>query len=534
VPVDLIAFLGRAEIWRSLKTGDHAVAVKRYRRARADLDTWFDQQRRRRDAGERLNGEAPRLAVDWFRQVEHRAAHADYSLTGGLLHEALGETGQELFELVHGGADEEVSAAISRILISAGWPAKPHVVGSISTKRTKFAEGGVPAALPELVRRALVELARRRRDRLQGKPNDGYDPLFSGSSPVQPVSNGQDSAGITLAELIDRFTADKGPRVRAKKMLEYGMLFRVLKELWGEHLPIREIRPDACHRVRDLLAVLPANASKRFRNMSLIQAAEHARTDGIAPMNPATANAYLSRLSTMFKWAVRQWLIERNPAEGLTVAEPEGDPRSARAPFSLDQLKAIFAPPRYSQLKGARRWIPLLALFTGMRLNEICQLTVDDLTTEYGLAVIQVRAGTGKRLKTDNAQRVIPIHEELIRCGLLEFVDRMRRAGHDRLFPELQLDRRGYYSDRYQKWFGRYLDEAGARAPKTSFHSFRHAFTDALRRAGATGEVIDGLLGWSRGDMRGRYGSGPWLGMLAEVMARIEYPGLDLSHLHVR
>ena len=38
------------------------------------------------------------------------------------------------------------------------------------------------------------------------------------------------------------------------------------------------------------------------------------------------------------------------------------------------------------------------------------------------------------------------------------------------------------------------LDEVGAPAPKTSFHSLRHGFTDALRRAGATGEVIDGLL----------------------------------------
>jgi hypothetical protein len=61
VPADLIAFLGRAEIWRTLQTGDHAVAPKRYRRARADLDEWFDAQRRRRETGERLNGEAPRL-----------------------------------------------------------------------------------------------------------------------------------------------------------------------------------------------------------------------------------------------------------------------------------------------------------------------------------------------------------------------------------------------------------------------------------------------------------------------------------------
>jgi hypothetical protein len=31
--------------------------------------------------------------------------------------------------------------------------------------------------------------------------------------------------------------------------------------------------------------------------------------------------------------------------------------------------------------------------------------------------------------------------------------------------------------------------------------------------------------------MRDRYGSGPWITMLAEVMQRVSYPGLDLSHL---
>jgi len=61
-------------------------------------------------------------------------------------------------------------------------------------------------------------------------------------------------------------------------------------------------------------------------------------------------------------------------------------------------------------------------------------------------------------------------------------------------------------------------------------NSLRHTLTDALRRAGATGEVIDGLLGWSRGNMRDRYGSGPWIMMLAEVMQRVEYLRLDLSH----
>ena len=126
VPVDLAGSLGRREIWRSLDTGDHAVAVKLYRRARADLDTWFDQQRSRRDAGERLNGEAPRLVTEWFHQHERRAADLDFGLVGEVLHDALGETEQELAELLAGDAGADVEAAVNAVLLANGWPSRPQ------------------------------------------------------------------------------------------------------------------------------------------------------------------------------------------------------------------------------------------------------------------------------------------------------------------------------------------------------------------------------------------------------------------------
>jgi integrase len=100
--------------------------------------------------------------------------------------------------------------------------------------------------------------------------------------------------------------------------------------------------------------------------------------------------------------------------------------------------------------------------------------------------------------------------------------------------PELPADRRGSYAGHFQRWADRFLERAGAKSDRQSFHSTRHTFVDALRRAGATGEVIDGMLGWSRGDMRSRYGSGRWIIMLAEAMQRVEYPGLDLSRLQPR
>ncbi len=178
--------------------------------------------------------------------------------------------------------------------------------------------------------------------------------------------------------------------------------------------------------------------------------------------------------------------------------------------------------------------MPLLGLFTGMRLSECCQLTVEDVAVRDGVDVILVRGGDGKKVKTAAARRVIPVHPELKRCGFLAFAEAQREAKHDRLFPELKRDRRGYYSDPFQKWFSRFLGKAGAKQPKTSFHSFRHNFRDALREANVGREPMLALGGWAgQGVADQVYGGGLRPRTLAKEIRKIRYPGLDLTHLHL-
>jgi integrase len=155
-------------------------------------------------------------------------------------------------------------------------------------------------------------------------------------------------------------------------------------------------------------------------------------------------------------------------------------------------------------------------------MGEACQLGTDDIEHEQGVHVFQVRPDpdAGTRLKTKHSRRTVPIHPELVRCGFLEFVAQQREAGQARLFPEPRRDRRGTYGGDFQRWANRWLDRAGAKGDRQSFHSLRHTFTDALRRAG---EVMDRMLGWTRGNIRDRYGSGLWIKMLADVMQRVEF-----------
>jgi hypothetical protein len=56
-----------------------------------------------------------------------------------------------------------------------------------------------------------------------------------------------------------------------------------------------------------------------------------------------------------------------------------------------------------------------------------------------------------RRVKTASSRRVVAIHSKLIEAGLLEYVERQRSAGHDRLFPTLRADAYGSVTGAYGK-----------------------------------------------------------------------------------
>ena len=105
-------------------------------------------------------------------------------------------------------------------------------------------------------------------------------------------------------------------------------MFKALRELWGDHRPVAGHIAGDCRQIKDLFASLPPNSTKRWPRLSLQQAAERARAEGTTLLNPTTINSYMARLSTLFKWATREEFVDRNPAEGLTIAVPELDPRA--------------------------------------------------------------------------------------------------------------------------------------------------------------------------------------------------------------
>ncbi len=404
-------------------------------------------------------------------------------------------------------------------------------------------------ALVDLLTRAEIVRMRRVKAKLQRdfRPQS-FDPLFDGISGENGASIFSVDGGMRLSELFEKFVTDPGRTLTERSAASYRAKFRVIKELMGDRA-IDAIRRVDCRRVQSALNIYPVRAHLKFPNTPAPQVIEIAQREKLEPLDPKTATGYLVLMPSLCEFAVREGLLERHPASGLTITrEPQG--KSGRRPFSVEQLRRIFSSSHYFRgahasgagaiLRGqglgeGQYWVPLIGLFTGMRLNECCQLLATDVVQNEAVWVIHIRPDNdrGKKLKTRNATRWVPVHPELVKLGFLDFVQARQAKGGNKLFPDLSVSAKGYYSDPFQKWFRRFLTGIGITDAGASFHSFRHTFRDALRNALIHDEATRWLGGWSPlPGAQARYGDGFGFSVLEKEFAKVGYRDLDLSHMY--
>lgn len=254
------------------------------------------------------------------------------------------------------------------------------------------------------------------------------------------------------------------------------------------------------------------------------------------------ARTKLSNFKALLRVAwLKARLIPSNPASGVTI-DVKADPEGEVQPFDLPALKAIFASPVYTADERpkagageAAYWLPLLALYTGARLNEIGQLRPDDVLImhymdqqdiEQQAWCIRIVADRKDGLKLKNAwsARRVPIHADLIALGFLKYVDEAREAGQARIFPELRPDKYENVTASWSKWFGRYLrGTIKVKDDRMRFHSFRHAFKDYAREAEIPEDVNDAFTGHRGQAVARRYGSSLAYPLRPMVLAMAKY-----------
>jgi integrase len=241
-------------------------------------------------------------------------------------------------------------------------------------------------------------------------------------------------------------------------------------------------------------------------------------------------------------WSVNEGYIDRMPGAGVKVAGVgKTNPAERRNPYSVDQLKVIFGSPLFKGhrsercrhepgkmlIRDGKYWVPLIALYSGMRMGEIVQLLVSDIKQDGGVWYFDVNKGEEgeKKLKTSSSKRRVPVHPALVQAGLLDHL--VGKKGNARIFSDIQRGKDGYYSHNFSKWWGRYSRHIGFQTKKTAFHSFRHNFKDALQSAEVPEYISRSLLGHADNSVHGQYGSGPSVTTLKQAIDKT-FPNLDL------
>ena len=263
---------------------------------------------------------------------------------------------------------------------------------------------------------------------------------------------------------------------------------------------------------------LPVNMRKSGKPVKKVLEQENKRT-----ISQRTINKYITRISSLFIWSVRQGYLDRNPAEGLSIATKVKEHEERKA-YTRDEVrKVVSLAVKHKNVAPERYFVPLIAAYSGARLNEICQLHVEDVKQVDGVWCFDINDEGDKRLKNKSSSRMIPVHPALIDAGLLDHVETMRAAGEPRVWMLLEHKRDGY-SHLFGKWYQRFNRNEISQDPRKVFHSFRHTVADTLKQAGVAEGVIAEILGHANQSITtGRYGKRYKPAMLLEALTKLEY-----------
>ncbi|MCI8604461.1 MAG: site-specific integrase [Ruminiclostridium sp.] len=255
------------------------------------------------------------------------------------------------------------------------------------------------------------------------------------------------------------------------------------------HLKLKDIRPSHIQQYIKQLTELP----KKTRG----QLQENGET-----IAASTVRRYLTVLQSIFKQAVKQGLLNENPANVEHLTLPK-----AQVPkidiFTKQEAAQMLAALEKEDLQF--QTLIQLAIFTGARRGELIALKFSDIDFEQRKITIERSAYkiTGQPLATkppkDYETRTVTINESC--CQLLKMLKREKLAesqrlgsawcGDDWVFTQWNGEMMNLMTP--TKQFAKFLKKNGLKHRK--FHSLRHTSATLLLYAGVNIKQVQGRLG---------------------------------------
>ncbi|URI09422.1 site-specific integrase [Aquincola tertiaricarbonis] len=217
-------------------------------------------------------------------------------------------------------------------------------------------------------------------------------------------------------------------------------------------------------------------------------------------LSPVRVNTKISQFKDLFDWAQNNKLrLNGNPFDRMRVVGKKVRTQKTESyePFTQAELDLIFEPKGYAAYmnKPDYKWLPLLALYTGARIEELASLEVGHVKQAGDVWLLDIRKG-----KNSNSIRKVPLHSVVERSGFLAYVEATANAGRKDaegrmlLFPHLKPGKNGY-SKNCGRRFAQWLDKVGITDERKVFHSFRATFITRMSELNTHPAMLMALVG---------------------------------------
>ncbi|MDO9383533.1 MAG: site-specific integrase [Hyphomicrobiaceae bacterium] len=327
---------------------------------------------------------------------------------------------------------------------------------------------------------------------------------------------------LLLTAFAEWLAAEKQSDETAKK---YAVYIRRLAEHVG-NIPVRSIRKLQVVSFLKLLETVPD--SNRLppplrRSMSMAELIKarrvwlekhpEAEPDDWRLITAATVNKHLEAIKALLGWVASNQEDYTNVARDVrrrkeTRERSDYDVR----PFTPEELQRILVASEERWGRGSDMWwLIRLGLYTGARLEELCQLAKANVREVSGIPVIEIVGGSfvengqklKRKIKNAMSERLIPLHPWLIENGFLEFA----KAGKGARVLSTFSRGGGRFGHGPSKAFHRLIRDAlEIDDVRVRFHSFRHGFSTGLHNASVPAAQVNALMGHARAKgAAGRY-----------------------------
>lgn len=289
----------------------------------------------------------------------------------------------------------------------------------------------------------------------------------------------------TLKNAIDSYLSDYKRNGKAAMFKKHEAALPLLLEIIGNK-PISEVMQEDIIEFFNVINNLPPRWQDACRKQKL-SVRQLSKLDHKITISPKTFKSnYIAPIRLLLNDCLPSLSVDKIKYVGSREAG-----ESKQRAFKPSELKRLFEGLEMGsfasdQAKAHFFWLPLIGLYTGARVNEICQLNPqtdilkdEETGVEYFWMTADTKADAriDKSIKTGESRKV-PIHKHLIALGFMQYVERVKSSGATLLFPEWSpINRRA--SGEAEKWFRKLLADTGLRddTPKNKLlgmHAFRH------------------------------------------------------------